>query len=71
MSHKDLAELQVLLTSVESRLASMNDKSVEASEISKAFGELASTVAVHRIRAEMRHSKFPFEIKVADDKMSA
>jgi hypothetical protein len=65
MPHKDLTDLQTLLASVQNRFASMNDKSVEASEIARALEELISTVAVHRIRAEMRNSKFPFELKAS------
>jgi hypothetical protein len=65
MPHKDLAELQARLASVQNHFALINDRSVEASEIAKALDELVSTVAVHRIRAEMRNSKFPFELKAS------
>ena len=65
MPHKDLMELQTILASLQSRFVLMNDKSVEASEISRAMDELVSTVAVHRIRAEMRNSRFPFELKAS------
>jgi hypothetical protein len=65
MPHKDLAELQARLASVQNHFALINDRSVEASEIAKAMDELVSTVAVHRIRAEMRNSKFPFELKAS------
>jgi hypothetical protein len=65
MPHKDLTDLQALLVTVQNRFALMNDKSVEASEIASALDELVSTVAVHRIRAEMRNSKFPFELKAS------
>ena len=65
MPHKDLMELQAILASLQSRFVLMNDKSVEASEISSAMDELVSTVAVHRIRAEMRNSRFPFELKAS------
>ena len=65
MPHKELMDLQGLLASVQNRFALMNDKSVEASEIARALDELISTVAVHRIRAEMRNSRFPFELEAS------
>lgn len=65
MPQKELTDLQTMLASVQNRFALMNDKSVEASEIARALEELISTVAVHRIRAEMRNSRFPFELKAS------
>lgn len=65
MPHKDLTDLQAILASVQNRFALMNDRSVEASEIGSALDGLVSTVAVHRIRAEMRNRRFPFELKAS------
>ena len=45
----------------------MSDGSVEAGEIKSALEGLLAIVAVHRIRAEMRNSKFPFEVKYPRD----
>ena len=62
MTHKDLSDLQALLGSAEKQVLSLGDGSVEAMEIKEALDGVLAIVAVHRIRAEMRTSKPPFEV---------
>ena len=60
MSHKDLVELQAKVEALQKGFVSLRDTSVESNEIAGAIDVLSSTVAVHRIRAEIRNSKHPF-----------
>jgi hypothetical protein len=68
---KDLTELQKLLESVETRFVEMRDKTDDAKEIGAALDVVLSTVTVHRIRAEVRNSEFPFEVKPPEARLSA
>ena len=47
---------------LEKRFGELRDKSDEAAEIAAALDVLRSTVAVHRIRAELKHSQHPFAL---------
>jgi hypothetical protein len=69
VSHKDLSQLQSMLGAIQRRFGEVRDKSEEAGEIAAALDALQSTVAVHRIRAEIKNSKDPFD--VFDGGMSA
>jgi hypothetical protein len=63
VSHNDLSDLQAMLKAVQQRFGAVRDKSDEAAEIAAALDALQSTVAVHRIRAEISNSKHPFELR--------
>ena len=62
VSHEDLVELQAMVEALQKGFASFRDTSVESNEIAGALEALSSTVAVHRIRAEIRNSKHPFTL---------
>jgi len=49
-----------MVEALQKDFATFRDASVESSEIAGALEVLSSTVAVHRIRAEIRNSKHPF-----------
>ena len=63
MSQKDLSELQLIVEGLEKRFNVLRNKSDAATEIASALDALKSTVAVHRIRAEIRDSKHPFVLQ--------